>query len=401
MDNYELNFTIPSPGISTAFLEFSPSGRFLAVGDKGLSSLYILDKLAGFHPKLCATLSAAPTALVWETNETFYVGSSDGYFVHFRVYPKENQLVEGFGNGCLRKEGFPITAMALDVESRTLVISVGPSVFAFRRRGSTSEFSFTASISTRFNFKDPGTPAPPFPRSICFAPNNVLIITFCRQYIASIVLEFDGDSRLHSSFQTAKIDYSGLSLLKVITSANEEEIHRLTRVWVYGHASETDGGSFPFLFINGGAATLSGSSIGAAIIRDTVTHRENQLLEHTAIVNRAVSVIAYHVSNDAHNIATADRGEHATVRIWTARKRSLRLQIQHDFHVQKGWAISTLAVAFIIAALIKTVILPNTNKVSQFCIQIAVVFARLCIEIGCIVLDAVGGTVLDAGDALG
>jgi hypothetical protein len=78
-------------------------------------------------------------------------------------------------------------------------------------------------------------------------------------------------------------DYSGLPLLKAITSANEEEIQRLTRVWVHGNASETGEGSFPFLFINGGAATLSGSTIGTATIRDTVTHREIQLLEHTGI----------------------------------------------------------------------------------------------------------------------
>jgi hypothetical protein len=70
-------------------------------------------------------------------------------------------------------------------------------------------------------------------------------------------------------------------LLKVITSANEEEIHGLARVWVYGNPSETGGGSFPFIFVNGGAATLSGSPFGVAIIRDTVTHREIQQLEHT------------------------------------------------------------------------------------------------------------------------
>lgn len=75
-------------------------------------------------------------------------------------------------------------------------------------------------------------------------------------------------------------DYSGLPLLKVITSANEEEVHRLKRVWVYGNASETGGGNFPFLFINGGAATLSGSPFGIAIICDTITHRQIQLLEH-------------------------------------------------------------------------------------------------------------------------
>ena len=75
-------------------------------------------------------------------------------------------------------------------------------------------------------------------------------------------------------------DYSGLSFLKAITSASEDEI-QLTRVWVHGSGSEADEGAFPFLFINGGAATLSGLARGAAVVRDVVTHRNIQLLEHT------------------------------------------------------------------------------------------------------------------------
>ena len=77
-------------------------------------------------------------------------------------------------------------------------------------------------------------------------------------------------------------DYSGLQLLKVITSASEGELHRLTRFWVYGNASQTDDNNFPFLFINGGAATLSGS-LSAAIVKDTITQRKIQLLNHTGI----------------------------------------------------------------------------------------------------------------------
>lgn len=78
-------------------------------------------------------------------------------------------------------------------------------------------------------------------------------------------------------------DCSGLALLKAITSANDEEIHRLARFWVYSDEPQADGDEFPFLFINGGAATLSGSTLGAAIVRDTVTRRKIQILEHTGI----------------------------------------------------------------------------------------------------------------------
>ena len=67
------------------------------------------------------------------------------------------------------------------------------------------------------------------------------------------------------------------------TSAGEEEIHQLTRFWVYGNGSQADGDGFPFIFINGGTAALSGSALSAATVRDTVMQREIQLLEHTGI----------------------------------------------------------------------------------------------------------------------
>ena len=134
---YELTFAVPSPGGSTAFIEFSPSGRSLAVGDQEFSSLYILDRHAGFHPTLSVTTPSKPTALVWETPQAFYVGLDDGRFVYYRIDPKGKKLVEGVANNTFRG-AFPITAMALDIESKTLVLSVGPEVFAFRRIRTTS-----------------------------------------------------------------------------------------------------------------------------------------------------------------------------------------------------------------------------------------------------------------------
>lgn len=65
---------------------------------------------------------------------------------------------------------------------------------------------------------------------------------------------------------------------------SEDDVHRLTRCWVYGSATHADGDkALPFLFINGGIETLSGSELGAAIVRDAITQRETQLLEHTGI----------------------------------------------------------------------------------------------------------------------
>ena len=72
-------------------------------------------------------------------------------------------------------------------------------------------------------------------------------------------------------------------MLKAITSANEEEINNLTHCWIYGNAFRPGEDAHPFLFINGGAATLSSTALGTAVIRDTVTQREIQQLKHTGI----------------------------------------------------------------------------------------------------------------------
>ncbi|KAF9642324.1 hypothetical protein BDM02DRAFT_3133162 [Thelephora ganbajun] len=160
---YELKFTVSSPGESTTFMEFSPNGRFLAVGDRDSSFLCILDRLTGFHPTIFVVVPAEPMALVWETSKTFYVGLSDGRFVYYQIDLGGNKLVKGAVNNLFHGV-FPVTAIALDVESKTLVLSVGLEVFAFRRIRATSVFRFVANISSRFNFeRDPGSPAPPFP----------------------------------------------------------------------------------------------------------------------------------------------------------------------------------------------------------------------------------------------
>lgn len=136
---YKLNFTISSPSKTTTFVEFSPDGRFLAIGDRCLSALFILDKIAGFHPTISATMPADPTALVWETSKTFYVGLSDGRFVYYQIDLGNRKLVKGPVNNFFYGV-FPATAIALDAESRTLALSVGPEVFVFRRIRATSAF---------------------------------------------------------------------------------------------------------------------------------------------------------------------------------------------------------------------------------------------------------------------
>lgn len=75
-------------------------------------------------------------------------------------------------------------------------------------------------------------------------------------------------------------DYSGFPLLRAISSESGQKFDGFSRFWIHGNSYQDDGDSFPFLFINGGARTLSGSTNGSAVIRDTVTQRQIQLLEH-------------------------------------------------------------------------------------------------------------------------
>ena len=148
MTSYELNTIVSSPVTHSTFIEFSPDGRFLAVGDRGRYSLHILDRSAGFHPTLYASTFEEPTALVWETSTAFYVGMADGRFTHYWIDLKDKELVQGKTNHTFRGV-FPVTAMALDMESRTLVFSVGPEVFAFRRIRATSTFQFSMNQNTK------------------------------------------------------------------------------------------------------------------------------------------------------------------------------------------------------------------------------------------------------------
>jgi WD40 repeat protein len=160
MASYELKYTVSSPGSYTTLIEFSPDGRFIAVGDRDLSSLYLLDKRAGFHPTLSVVTPSKPTALVWESSEAFYVGLADGCFVHYRIDLAGGELVEGVSDHLFRGT-FPTTAMALDMDSKTLVLSVGPEVFAFRRVRATSRFHSSMNSSIKLIFLEANSVSSP------------------------------------------------------------------------------------------------------------------------------------------------------------------------------------------------------------------------------------------------
>jgi len=214
------------------------------------------------------------------------------------------------------------------------------------------------------------------------------------------VLECDEESRLSLSVQSADIDYSGLPILQAIASENGFTDQQLARFWVYDGTSTTDE-CLPYLFINGGTATLSGSMTGVAKIRDTVTKREIQSLEHS-VTDRHISVLAYHVLNDEHTVATVDHGEDATIKIWSARRSSShpRIPSRCEFHPWKAWVIGALMIALFTTSLSKTEWFPSIAEISQYYFRIAFSLIKLCIEIAHLVLDAADAAVLGAGDTL-
>lgn len=138
MTFYQLASTIRSPGSSIGFLEFSPNGRFLAVGH-GYSSVSLLDKTNGFGLKISNATPTYPTALAWETSKSFYVGLDDGRFIYYTIDLRGNQLVKGPVDGRFCG-AFPVTAIGLNKDRKILAVSVGPEVFIFQRALTTSEF---------------------------------------------------------------------------------------------------------------------------------------------------------------------------------------------------------------------------------------------------------------------
>ena len=220
-------------------MEFSPNGRFLAVGDGGFPSLYILDRLAGYHPTIAADAPAKPTALVWETSKTFYVGLNDGRFIYYQIDLAGGKLVKGAVNNLFHGR-FPTTAIALDADSKTLVLSVGPDVFAFRRIRATSTFHLVINRSGRLIILEANSVSLPTSQAVSISKETLeaqplrsqglfvlpqithssshFVARILREakyhcprvqpdsfVIRSMILEFDGDSRLRSSFQIAKM----------------------------------------------------------------------------------------------------------------------------------------------------------------------------------------------------
>ena len=138
MNRYELHCTLRSPRESVNFMAFSPSGRFLIVGDGEPPRLRVFDRQVGFQLTIEKDVASSPTSLTFETPTSFLAGLEDGRFVEYRIDLASNRLVKGWTNNMLRGISH-ITAIALDETSKILALAAGPSVFVFSRIPETGE----------------------------------------------------------------------------------------------------------------------------------------------------------------------------------------------------------------------------------------------------------------------
>lgn len=125
---------------------FSPSGRFLIVGDRRPARLRVLDSVTGFRPAIEAEASAPPTSFVFECETTFLAGFNNGRFVKYTIDLGSKRLVKEWTNNTLRGPS-PVNALALDEASQILALAVGPSVFIFVRAPETGETSRQGLVS--------------------------------------------------------------------------------------------------------------------------------------------------------------------------------------------------------------------------------------------------------------
>lgn len=200
MSEYGLQHTLPCPGDSVRFMEFSPNGRFLIMAGWGQGRLHVLDRLAGFSSAVETSTISPSTSLTFESSSSFLVGLEDGRFVEYKIDLRSRHLVKGWTNDSLHGN-LSVAAIALDATARILALAVGHDVFVFHRAARTGaynfgvlwteadsnlgQFEFTANLSNRFNFKrEPGNATPPLPRSLCFTSNSQLLIAFCKQNLA-------------------------------------------------------------------------------------------------------------------------------------------------------------------------------------------------------------------------
>lgn len=200
MNGYHLQYTIQSLRGSVDAMEFSPSGRFLVVGDGNPARLRVLDRLTRFCPTMEAEAISQPTSFAFENSSTFLVGLDDGRFSKYTIDLRSKRLVIGWTNSGPRGPS-PVTAMALNKTGQTLALVAGPNVLVFIRvfeNGEAphrtlvslltplpaGEFQFAGNMSSYFDFEC-GTIKPPLlPTSLCFTSNDQLHVAFQGPHIA-------------------------------------------------------------------------------------------------------------------------------------------------------------------------------------------------------------------------
>ena len=192
---HQITYRLPADPVRQ-ILEFSPTGKHIAIGDDIGREVRIVDCTERSSIVSCVATAGVPTSFVWDPvqAEKFIVGFTDGTFASFAI-GKEEMRVD-----FLCRQG-TITALALSDDALVLAVAVAlDSVYVFRRKSfagrrlsflSSSdgwrtlnnlpdEFEFGAGAVSGDGMKASMGDAPPNPRSLCFSHSGTLFVSYER-----------------------------------------------------------------------------------------------------------------------------------------------------------------------------------------------------------------------------
>ena len=128
----QITYRLPANPVGQ-ILEFSPTGKHLAIGDDVGSEIRIVNCTERASIVSCVATAEIPTSFVWDPvqSEKFVVGFADGTFTLFATGEEETRIRYLYDCGA-------ITALALSDDSLVLAVAVAfGNVFVFRRESFT------------------------------------------------------------------------------------------------------------------------------------------------------------------------------------------------------------------------------------------------------------------------
>lgn len=126
---HQITYRLPADPVGR-ILEFSPTGKYLAIGDSVGCEVRIVDCTERSSIVSCVATTETPTSFVWDPaqSEKYVVGFADGTFSSFATGREEVRIDFLCGQGA-------ITALALSDDGLVLAVAIAlDSVYIFRRK---------------------------------------------------------------------------------------------------------------------------------------------------------------------------------------------------------------------------------------------------------------------------